>query len=131
EVVAGAAHQSVVAVATRDRVIAGAAVNGDPDEGCKVSSGGEAVVTALGVEGQVLRGADVDAERRWVYPVEADVRPVGGGRELLSTIATVDLGGVDTRTALVEVGVISGIPYRAVVAVLSERTVVGIAARQG
>ena len=55
EVVAGAAEQRVVAVAARDRVVAGAAVDRDLDERGEVSSGREAVVTAVGVEGQVLR----------------------------------------------------------------------------
>ena len=131
EVVAGPAEQHVVAVAAQDRVVAGAAVDGDLDERCKVPGGREAVLATVGVEGQVLRRSDVDAERRRVDPVEPNTRAVGGGRELLGAIAAIDLRGVDARAALVEVGVVSGVPYQAVVAGLTERTVVGVAARQG
>ena len=44
-----------------DRVVAGAAVDGDLDQGGQAVAGREGVVAAVGVEDQVLGGADVEA----------------------------------------------------------------------
>ena len=114
----------------RMRVVAGAAVDRDPDQRGEVAGRREAVVTAVGVEDEVLRRADVDRERRRVDAVEPNTRTVGGRRELLGAVAAVDLGGVDAGAALVEVGVVARVPDHAVVAGLAERLVVGVAAGQ-
>ena len=94
EVVAVAAEQDVGAVAAEERVVARTAVDGDLDQGGEVAGRGEAVVAAVGVEDQVLRGADVDRERRRVDAVEPDARAVGRGGELLGAVAAVDLDRV-------------------------------------
>ena len=98
------------------------------DQRGQVAGGGEAVVAAVGVEDELLGGADVDRERRRVDAVEAHAGAVGGGRELLRAVAAVDLDGVGALAALVEVGVVAGVPDHAVVAALAERLVVGVAA---
>ena len=64
EVVAVAAEQHVVAVAAEDGVVAGAAVDGELDERGEVAGRRNPVVAAIGVDHQVLGGADVDRERR-------------------------------------------------------------------
>ena len=89
------------------------------------------VVAAVGVEDQVLGGADVDRERRRVEAVEPDARAVGRGGELLGAVAAVDLDRVDAVAAFVEVGVVAGVPDHPVVAALAERLVVGVAAGEG
>ena len=89
------------------------------------------VVAAVGVEDEVLGGADVDRERRRVEAVEPDARAVGRGRELLGAVAAVDLDRVGAGAALVEVGVVAGVPDHPVVAALAEDLVVGVAAGQG
>ncbi len=76
EVVAVAAEQRVGAVAAEDRVVARTAVDGDRDQRRQVPRRGEGVVAAVGVEDQLLRGADVDRERRRGDAVEADARAV-------------------------------------------------------
>ena len=97
----------------------------------EVAGGGEAVVAAVGVDDQVLGGADVDRERCRVDPVEPDAGAVGRGRELLGTVATVDLHGVDAGTAFVEVGVVARVPDHLVIATLAEDLVVGVTASEG
>ena len=82
EVVAVAAEQQVDAVAAEDGVVARAAVDGDLDQRGQVAGGGEAVVAAVGVEHELLGGADVDRERRRVEAVEPDAGAVGRGGEL-------------------------------------------------
>ena len=89
------------------------------------------VVAAVGVDDQVLGGADVDRERRRVDAVEPDARAVGRGGELLGAVAAVDLDCVDAVRAFVEVGVVAGVPDHPVVAALAEGLVVGVAAGQG
>ena len=126
EVVAVAAEQRVGSVAAEERVVARPAVDRDRDQCGQVPGGGEAVVAAVGVEDQLLGGADVDRERRRVEPVEAHARAVGGRRELLRAVAAVDLDGVGAVTALVEVGVVAGVPDHPVVAGLTEHLVVGV-----
>ena len=93
-------------------------------------AGGDGVVAAVGVEHEVLGGADVEGERRGADAVEAHARAVGGDREGLGAVAAVDLGGVDAVAALVEVGAVAGIPDHAVVAGLAEHLVVAGAAGQ-
>ena len=85
----------------------------------------------LALSDQVLGGADVDGERRRVDAVEPDARAVGRGGELLGAVAAVDLDGVDAGAALVEVGVVAGVPDHPVVAALAEHLVVGVAAGEG
>ena len=100
------------------------------DQRGQVAGRGEAVVAAVGVEDEVLGGADVDRERRRGDAVEADARAVGRGGELLGAVAAVDLDRVDAVAALVEVGVVAGVPDHPVVAALAEGLVVGVAAGQ-
>ena len=101
------------------------------DQGGEVPGGGEAVVAAVGVEDQLLGGADVDRERRRVEPVEPNPRAVGRCGEHLRAAAAVDLDGVAAGPALVEVGVVAGVPDHPVVAALAEHLVVGVAAGEG
>ena len=98
------------------------------DQRGQVPGAREPVVAAVGVEDQLLGGADVDRERRRGEPVEADARAVGGGGELLGAVAAVDLDRVGADAALVEVGVVAGVPDHPVVAALAEGLVVGVAA---
>src|SRR5207302_6414369 len=63
-VIAVAADQDVVAVAADDRVIAGSAVDGEPDQTRQSIGTGERVVPTVHIDGQVLRGADVQEEGR-------------------------------------------------------------------
>ena len=49
----------------------------------------------------------------------------------LGPVAAVDLDGVGARAALVEVGIVAGVPDHAVVAGLAEGLVVGVAAGEG
>ena len=102
-------------------VVAGAAVDRELDQRGQVAGRRERVVAAVGVEDEVLGGADVDRERRRVEAVEADAGAVGRGRELLGAVAAVDLDRVGAVAALVEVGVVAGVPDHAVVAALAER----------
>ena len=101
------------------------------DERGQVAGRGEAVVAAVGVEDEVLGGADVDRERRGVQAVEPHAGAVGRGRELLGAAAAVDLDRVGAGAALVEVGVVARVPDHPVVAALPEGLVVGVAAGQG
>ena len=61
-------------------------------------------------------------------PVEAHARAVRRDRELLVSVAAVDLARVVAGAALVQVGVVARIPDHAVVAGLAEHLVVGVAA---
>ena len=130
EVAAVPAEQAVGAIAPEEDVAAVAAVDGDRDQPAQRPGARERVVLAVGVEDEVLDRRDVDAERPRVEAVEADPLAVGRGRELLGPVAAVDLGGVDIGTALVEIGVVAGVPDQTVVAGLAERSVVAVAADQ-
>ena len=131
EVVAVAAEQEVDAVAPEERVVARTPIDRDLDQGGEVPRRGEAVVAAVRVHDQVLRGADVDRERCGVDAVEPDACAVGRGGELLGAVAAVDLDCVGAVRAFVEVGVVTGVPDHPVVAALAEGLVVGVAAGQG
>ena len=72
--------------------------------------------------------ADVDGERRRVETVEPHPGPVRRGREHLGAVAAIDLNGVVAGAALVQVGVIAGVPDHPVVVALAEHLVVGVAA---
>ena len=99
--------------------------------GGEVAGGGNEVVAAVGVEDQLLGGADIDAEGRRVEAVEAHAGAVGRDAEDLGAVAAVDLGGVDAVAAFEQVGVVAGVPDHAVVAGLAEHLVVAVAAGQG
>ena len=122
EVVAVAAEQQVGAVAAEDRVVARAAVDGDLDQGGQVAGGGEAVVAAVGVEDEASRevpmsienGAGLRRSKRTRVPLAVAVNCLGA-------VAAVDLDGVDAGAALVEVGVVAGVPDHAVVAATRRR----------
>ncbi len=131
EVVAAAAEQLVDPVGAEDRVVPRSPVHRDLDQRGQVAGGREAVVAAVGVEDELLGGADVDRERRRVEPVEPDTRAVGRRGEHLGPAAAVDVDGVAAGTALVEVGVVTGVPDHPVVATLAEDLVVGVASGQG
>ena len=89
------------------------------------------VVAAVGVEGQVLGGADVDAERRRVEAVEPDAGAVGGGRELSAPLppltSTVSVPSPPSFRSVSSPGfqIIRSLPR------LAEHLVVGVAAGQG
>ena len=83
---------------------------------------------AAGVEHQVLAGADVDGEGRRGDAVEPDPSAVGGDGEALRARAAVDLDGVGARAALVQIGVVTGVPDHPVVPALAEHLIVGVAA---
>ena len=68
----------VVAVAAGQGVVARAAVDGDVDQGGEAVAGRERVVAAVGVDDQILGGADVEAEGGRADAVEADAGAVGG-----------------------------------------------------
>ena len=125
-VVAVAAQQHVGPVAAEDVVVAGTTVDGERDQSRQPVSRLHDVVPAVGVEYEVLAGPDVDAERCRVDPVEPNPDTVGRDREALRTVGSVDLDGVGSRPALVEVGVVAGNPGHPVVAGLSEHLVVGV-----
>src|SRR6185436_20054678 len=127
-VVAIAAEQQVGPVATGDGVVAGTAVDGELNQGREAIAGGDDVIATVGVEHQVLGGADVQTEGRWCYAVEAHPLPVGGDGEGLGAVATVDLGGVLAGPAFHQVGPFARIPDHAVVAGLAEHLVVADAA---
>src|SRR5262249_7566580 len=80
------------------------------------------------VEDQVLASADVKREGGWGGAVEADAGAVGGHGEGLGAVAAVDLDGVGAGPALVQVGVVAGVPDHAVVAGLAEDLVIAVAA---
>src|SRR5262245_58806660 len=72
--------------------------------------------------------ADVDRKRRGVQAVEAYARAVRRGREVLGSVAAIDFHGIIAVAAFVQVGVVAGVPDEAVVALLTEDLVVGVAA---
>ena len=126
DVVAVAADQDVVAVAAGDGVVARAAVHGERDQCGQAVPGGERVVPAVHVHDQVLGRADVQGERGGGDAVETDAGAVGGDGKRLRAVAAVDLDGVDAGAALVEVGVVAGVPDHPVVARLAEDLVVAV-----
>src|SRR5262249_24148494 len=83
---------------------------------------------AVGIENEVLGGADVEAERSGGDTVEAHARAVGGDRERLGAVAAVDLGGVGAVAALELIAAVARIPDHAIVAGLAEYLVVAGAA---
>ena len=116
EVIAVTAEQQVNAVAAKQRVIAGAAVDGDLDQRREVAGGGEGVVAAVGVEHEVLAGADIERERGRVETIEAHPSTIGGRGEDLGAVAAVDFDRVDADAALIEVRVVAGVPDHPVIA---------------
>ena len=102
----------------------------------EVDQAGEAVarrddvVAAVGVDHEVLGGADVDVERRRRDAIEAHARAVRRDGERLGAVAAVDLGGVVAVAALEQVVVVARIPDHRVVAGLAEHLVVAVAAGQ-
>ena len=127
EVVVVAAEQDVGAVTADDRVVARTSVDGDTDECGQVPRRREAVNATVGVDDESFGGADVNGERRRGDAVEADTCAVGRRRELLGAITTVDLDGVASLTALVEVGVVAGVPHHPVVAAVGEGLIISVA----
>jgi hypothetical protein len=63
-------------------------------------------------------------------PVEAHACAIRRGCKFFRAVAAVDLDGVDVATAFVEIGVVAGVPDRAIVASFAEDLVIGIAAGQ-
>ena len=131
EVIAVTAEQQVNAVAAQQRVIASAAVDGDLDQRREVAGSGEGVVAAVGVEHEVLAGANIYGERSRVEAIEAHPGAIGGRGEDLGAVAAVDFDRVVAGTALIEVRVVAGVPDHPVVPRLAEDLVVGITTREG
>ena len=127
-VIAVAADQRVGAVATGDGVVAGAAVEGERDEAGEAIARGDDVVAAIGVDHEILGGADIERERSGADAIEAHARAVGRDGELLGAVAAIDLGGVVAVAAFHQVGAVAGIPDHAVVAGFAEHLVVAGAA---
>src|SRR5262245_58607576 len=130
DVIAIAAEQRVVAVAAGDGVVASAAVDGELDQAGEPVSGGDDVVTAIGVENEVLGGADVQGEWRGADAVEAHACAVGGDGEYFGGVAAIDLGGVDAVATLHEIAAVAGIPDHAIVAGFAEHLIATRAADQ-
>ena len=140
EVVAIAAQQQVDAVAAEDRVVARAAIDGDLDQGGQVARGREAVVAAVGIQHEILGGADVDREGCWVNAIETDARAIRRRGENFVAAAAVDFDGVGAGAAFVEVGIIAGVPDHPIdprlakdliiVVAAGERVVIGAAEQQ-
>ena len=124
KVVVVAAQQHVISIAAQQRVIARTTIDRDLDQRRQVPSRREGVIAAVGIEHKVFAGADVDRKRSGVDPIEAHPRSIGGRREIFGAVAAVDLDGVDAVAALIEVGVITGVPDHAVVAGFAEDLVV-------
>ncbi len=76
------------------------------------------------MEDEVLGCADVERERRRADAVEAHARAVGGDGKGFGAVATIDLGGVVSVSALEEVAAVAGVPDHPVVAGLTEVLVV-------
>src|SRR6185295_6978716 len=130
EVVTVPAEQDVVAVAAQESIVARSTIDGDLDERGQIPRGAEGVVAAVAVEHEVLAGADVQRERRRAEAIEADAGSVGGGSEHLGAVATVNLHRIDPAAALVEISVVTGVPYDSVVARFAEDLVIAVTARQ-
>src|SRR5262249_31846932 len=126
QVVTVATEQHVVAVAAGDRVVTRAAIDYQTNQRREPVPGRHGVVAAVGVEDQALGGTDVQGERGRVRAVEAHPGPVGRHGEGLVAVAAVDLDGVDAVAALVEVGVVAGVPDHPVVAGLAEGQIVAV-----
>src|SRR5262249_32698018 len=130
DVVSVAADQGVIPVATGDRVIARATVEGELDEAGQAVSSADHIVAAIGMEDQILGRAEVEGEGSRRKTIEAHPRAIGRDREGLGPIAAIDLGGIGADAALEEVAAIAGVPDHAVVAVLAEDLVVAHSAGQ-
>ena len=99
---------------------------GELDEAGETVAGGDDVVAAVGVDHDILGGADIEGERRGVDAIEAHARAVGGDRERFGAVAAVDFGGVVAVAAFEQVGAVAGIPDHAIVAGLAEHLVVAV-----
>src|ERR1700733_294894 len=130
EVVAITANQDVVAVAARDRVVARAAVERELNETGEAIAGGDDVIATIGVQDEILGGADVEGERRGVGASEKHARAVRRYGEGLVAVATIDLGGIGAVAALEQVAAVARVPDHAVVAALAEHLVVAWAASE-
>ena len=93
-------------------------------------AGSDDVVAAVGVDDEILGGADVEEERRRGDAIEPHAAAVGRDREGLGAVAAIDLGGIGAVAALHEVVVIARVPDHAIVAGFAEHLVVAIAAVQ-
>src|SRR5262249_54720410 len=129
-VVAGAAEHLVMAAPPGAGAVTGAAVDGELDQPGQAIARRDRVVAAVGVEDQILSGADIEGERGRADAVEADARAVGSDGEHLGGIAAVDLNGVVAGAALVDGAAVAGVPDHPVVAGLTEDLVVPSAAGQ-
>src|SRR5262249_40072817 len=124
EVVVVAAQERVGAIAAEDGVVAGAAVDGEINERGKIAGGRERVVAVIGVEHQMLGGADVEGERLGSEAVKLYVRPVGSDDERFVAAVAIDLRGVGAVAALEPVVAAAGIPDQVVVAAFAVECIV-------
>ena len=70
DVIAVAAEQHVVSVAAGDHIVARTAVDCEVDEMREPVAGRDDIVATIRVDDEVLRGADVDGERRGADAIE-------------------------------------------------------------
>ena len=122
---------SVVAVAAGNRVVAGAAVNGQRNQRRESVARGESIVAAIHVDDEVFAGADVEREGGGIEAIEPDASAVGGDGKVFGAVAAVHLDGVDAVASFIEVRAFAGVPDHPVVAGLAEDLVVAGAAGQG
>ncbi len=130
KVVAIAAEQRVVAITASDRVVARAAIERELDQAGETIAGRDDVIAAIGMEDEILGGADVEREGGRVGAGEQHARAVGGDGEGLGSVAAVDLGGIVAVAALHQIAAVAGVPDHGVIAGLAEHLVVADAAGQ-
>jgi hypothetical protein len=125
-----ATDDEVVAVATDDPVVAGAAIERQRDQAAESIAGRDDIVAAAAVQHEIFRRADVERKRRRARPVEPHAGAVRRDRERLGAVAAVDLSRIVARTTFEQVGAAARIPDHDIVAGLSEQLVVPAAAVQ-
>ena len=90
EVVAVATKQRVGAIAAENRIVAGATVDRETDQRCKVTGGGNRVVAAAAIDDEVL-SRDIDIECRRVGAADIHGSAVCRDDEHVGAVGAVDL----------------------------------------
>ena len=124
QIIAVPADQRIGAVTTSDGVVAGAAVEGERDEAGEAIARSDDVIAAIGVDHEILGGADIEREGSGADAIEANARAIGRDGEHLGAVAAIDLGGVVAVAAFHQIGSLTGIPDHAVIAGFAEHLVV-------
>src|SRR5262249_39190917 len=88
------------------------------------------VVAAIGMEHEILGGADVEGEGGGADAIKAYARAIGRNGEHFGPVAAVDFGSISAITAFHQIAAVTRIPDQAVVAGLPKHLVVASAARQ-